>query len=206
MLQCFVCSFILKVSEKKGQPVRVSFRKKLLLTELVLQLFYSFEVRLGTAGLCHAGLWGFSKALLQWVSCSLTNSMFRVYSFMYEKSSTSPRICTSSLFYTFVAENSLIQLSELHTTRGTFLELAIVVHQRQKSTIVQYIFHKAHIVDIATISHKSKLSLSKINRAVRLETSKETLIGAAYFQRNIHKLFQFMSFFHIIALYCIIGT
>jgi hypothetical protein len=36
MLQCFVCSPIPKVSEKKGQPVRVSFGKKLLVTELVL--------------------------------------------------------------------------------------------------------------------------------------------------------------------------
>ena len=36
MLQCFVCSLIPKVNEKKGQPVRVSFRKKVLLTELVL--------------------------------------------------------------------------------------------------------------------------------------------------------------------------
>ena len=30
MLQCFVCSPIPKVSEKNGQPVRVSFGKKLL--------------------------------------------------------------------------------------------------------------------------------------------------------------------------------
>ena len=36
MLQCFVCSPIPKESEKKEQPGRVSFRKKLLLTELVL--------------------------------------------------------------------------------------------------------------------------------------------------------------------------
>ena len=54
-------------------------------------------------------------------------------------------------------------------------------------------------MDIATISHKSKLTLSKINRAVRLETLGETLIGEALFQRNIQKLCQFMSFFHIIA-------
>ena len=53
---------------------------------------------------------------------------------------------------------------------------------------------------VATISHKSKLSLSKINRAVRLETLGETLIGAALFQRNIQKRCQFMSFFHIIAV------
>ena len=37
MLQCFVCSPIPKVSEKNGQPVRVSLEKKLLVTELVLQ-------------------------------------------------------------------------------------------------------------------------------------------------------------------------
>jgi hypothetical protein len=36
MLQCFVCSPIPKVSEKNGQPVRVSFGKKLLVAELVL--------------------------------------------------------------------------------------------------------------------------------------------------------------------------
>ena len=36
VLQCFVRSPIPKVSEKKGQRVRVSFGKKLLVTELVL--------------------------------------------------------------------------------------------------------------------------------------------------------------------------
>ena len=36
MLQCFVCSPIPKVSEKNGQPVRVSLGKKLILAELVL--------------------------------------------------------------------------------------------------------------------------------------------------------------------------
>ena len=36
MGQCFVCSPIPKVSEKKGQQVRVSFGKKLLLADLVL--------------------------------------------------------------------------------------------------------------------------------------------------------------------------
>ena len=39
MLQCFVCSPIPKVSEKNGQPVRVSFGKKLLLA-----------LRIGTLG------------------------------------------------------------------------------------------------------------------------------------------------------------
>ena len=37
MVQCFACSPIPEVSEKKGKPVRVSFGKKLPLAELVLQ-------------------------------------------------------------------------------------------------------------------------------------------------------------------------
>ena len=48
-------------------------------------VFFSFEVRQGTAGICHTGLWGFSEALQHWVSHSMTNPMFRIHSFIYEK-------------------------------------------------------------------------------------------------------------------------
>ena len=52
--------------------------------------YYQFEPNYKTkcligAGICHTGLWGFSEALQQWVSHSMMNPIFRIYSFMYKK-------------------------------------------------------------------------------------------------------------------------
>ena len=48
---------------------------------------FSFPLRFagGRLKICHSGLWGFSEALYQWVSYSMTNLVLRIHSFILEK-------------------------------------------------------------------------------------------------------------------------
>ena len=55
-------------------------------------------------------------------------------------------------------------------------------------------------MDIATISHKSKLSLSKINRAVRLETLGDSNWRGLISKEHSEALSIYVIFFHIIAV------